>query len=145
MCLIVTKSINQEAPLLFKDKEEGLKKASKPLIAARAMKVYKRFDKIKGTRELESPYRNCLYKRGQKYEVAELGTRMRYDFSSRGYQIIIEAGMHAYTIPISSFENRVTIQCTIPKGAKYFLGIQNEIVSDKLIVGTKIYRGKTKD
>lgn len=56
------------------------------------------------------------------------------------YNYVIEVGFHAYTnidvaeYKVNLYKTRTLVECTIPKGAEYCLGANDEIVANRMIV-----------
>ncbi len=128
----------------------------KPQVAKEDMIVYKRLYRI-GKGEYQSPYVGYYYNRGQVYEsqIGKLKKRRHHPMTlmnhNRNQKVTIigtiDSGIHAYTSKVTAktrskdadiYEQEAIITCVIPKGAKYYLGKGNEIVTDKLYIGTKI-------
>lgn len=128
----------------------------KPQVAKEDMTVYKRLYRI-GKGEYQSLYIGYYYNRGQVYEseIGKLKKRRHYPITlmdySRNQKVTvigtIGPGIHAYTSKITAktrskdadiYGQESIITCVIPKGAKYYLGKGNEIVTNKLYIGTKI-------
>lgn len=83
----------------------------------------------------ESLHRKFKYTRRKTYQLQKsLRVKRLYD------DHVIEEGFHAYVITaikksvITSRPSKV-VRFTIPKGAKYFIGYGEEIVSDKIRAG----------
>lgn len=119
MCLYVERD--------FKTKKEAIAFSKKPLIAKEDITVYKILD-----RGFFSPYRDFKYKRGEEYKAT-----FSFFVTSISHDLEVHSGLHAYVSMEYAYGNRSDEQkiykMTIPKGAKYFVGIFNEIVSNRLI------------
>ena len=101
-------------------------------------KVLKEYNYI--VPEYTSPYRDHTYEMGKTY-------KSYLDNPRTGYRsrTLISKGIHSFRskaaanklikeLPstLTSWLNLVIVQCVIPKGSKYHLGYNLEIVSDKL-------------
>lgn len=108
-------------------KGEYYNKKPRPFVAKKPIKVYKVLD------GMYSPYRRFRWQRGYNYyEDQPLIVGVDYRL------FIIGKGLHAYQSrddAHGSFAYSSTsriVEMIIPKGAKYFLGDNGDIVSDKL-------------
>lgn len=116
MCLFVKDFDNSHNPVI--------------LTATRKKVVYKRFIGGRLDNVLESPYRGFPYERGSIYEA-------NFELVD-GYKI--EEGIHAYTCRKAAkrgtwgFHDEIVIKCIIPKGAKYIIGLRDEIVATQLYI-----------
>lgn len=125
MCLRVDKT--------FKIREEVREFFNKPLIAKKEIKVHKVlcFENNK----YYSPYRGMKYQKGFHYTNNKF-TKDIFFCIDRWY-LNINAGLHSFVFgkipPQYSSTSYKVVEMYIPKGAKYFLGTNNEIVSDNLI------------
>lgn len=145
MCLTVAKKEN--GPVAFyRSKSSANRKANNPLIAKKAIKVYKRFDLVGKSKQLESPFQGFRYVKGKLYSVKSFVFGFEDDWiHSRnntidGFNIYVNEGLHSYVAPKLAYTGTVAtvvIECTIPKGAKYFYGKNGDIVSNKLKIGKK--------
>ncbi len=131
MCLIVNKN--------FKTKTEA--KKYKHLIAKEDIKVYKILeacgnDRTKGY----APYYNFLYEKGFQYTEDKF--EIDYNLNSNNeYFITVEQGLHALATNKKKYIrmflecrlNGMCVEMIIPKGSKYYLGTNNDIVTDNLI------------
>jgi hypothetical protein len=96
---------------------------------------------------LSAPYQNYRYYLGQKYKSSiTVGEDNEYNAS-----IQVHRGIHAFVSSKrslrhfrSSLDSKyVLLPCTIPVGAKYLVGYDNEIVTDILILPDHfIYQGE---
>jgi hypothetical protein len=134
----------------FDTREEAIKRADNPHIAKEDIYVYKIFKaiprrarKIYGG-HLWSPYRQFLYELNGTYRTSLQPTAIRVVDSvvSRtwwsGYCLIINQGLHAFTTAKDADKRGlgIIVKCKIPSGSKYFIGLDNEIVSDTLVIGS---------
>lgn len=78
-----------------------------------------------------SPYQNYPYICGKK-------VKSRLNIKVKWGEIIVEEGLHAYRLKKDanyySFSNDQVFPAIIPKGSKYFIGQDKDIVSNQLIV-----------
>lgn len=138
MCLTVVKAPGEDATLCYKSRASAKRRSNKPLVATKAFKVYKMFVHF-GESQLKSPYQNFYYEKNKRY-TTKLGVEIDGD-SIWSYQINIHEGFHAFVKPIRmNGSTRILIECTVPKGAKYFYGDSGDIVSNKIIIGNKPYK-----
>lgn len=82
---------------------------------------------------LVSPCFGTFYIRGEKYS-----NDLLVDAYNR-----IEIGLHSY-VSLNAAEfcdftytNKVILKCIIPKGAHYYLGTEQDVVSNELIIGKR--------
>jgi len=80
-----------------------------------------------------SPYQNCRYFPNEIKKVHEIGEVSKLDVKNIWY---ILHGLHAYTKKKEADKfctfGRVIVKMLIPPGSKYYLGMDNEIVTTKL-------------
>ena len=122
-----------------REAREGLKKV-KPRIAKKDIIVYKRIYLQNNKKEGYSPYKNFVYNKGYQYHENKFTINVESYYGD--WNIVINEGLHAdisrstslYNIR-HAFDNRKTsiIQMIIPKGSEYFLGKNNDIVTNNLI------------
>lgn len=118
----------------------NIKGSREPLIAKKDILVYKRLERNYGV--YETPYQDTIVNIGSR------GTRMKAELDIRGYSVY--AGIHAYIDKKSVIRmaekildsNTVIIEAIIPKGAKYLIGTNNDIVATEMKLGKIIYRVK---
>lgn len=122
----------------FKNTIEAEKYFKNPLIAKEEIKVYKVLEQSEtAPYTYYSPYQKFTYKQGYQYTENEL----TYFYDPFSKILEIHQGLHAYTTLNSANytknsylgNNRVIIEMYIPKGSKYFLGRDNEIITNNLI------------
>jgi len=123
MCLKVDKK--------FKTRKEA--RNFKPLIAKKEIKVYKILDT-----ENTSPYFTFTYDKGYQYS----SNFSKYIEENYGWKIKINKGLHSFIDYKNAKERKYCflypesfkiITMYIPKGSKYYLGDDGDIVSDNLI------------
>lgn len=133
MCLI---TYNFEPTLNKKQAINKLKcTATKDIVVYKRLKRYKKWANKNGKGYIyESPYQRFKYNLGYEYNVQ----RFQIFESCIDNKLRIYQGLHSYTNYETARNrkniNEVIVKCIIPKGSKYFLGIHNDIVSDKLIL-----------
>lgn len=153
MCLIVN--------FLFPSKESAIKASETPLIAKEDMKVYKILYFKKGVnqhkpRVYQSPYQEYIYKPGTHY--FQIGKKFDFNIDitcDRFYELKINDGFHSfiYLYKAIKLSHRIILskwhpmdvgifEFIIPKGSEYFLGDDNDIVSDNLIFPYKVKKYK---
>jgi len=131
MCLVVKKK--------FKDLKDA--KAYKPLIATKDIKVYKILDLLTDVGG-KAPYRGFRYQKGFQYTESKL--ELCYDLFNSKYEINVDQGLHAYVkrdcpeirnYLSSYYSNNESgvVEMIIPKGSIYYLGTNNDIVTNNLI------------
>jgi hypothetical protein len=90
---------------------------------------------------LLSPHRCMEYKRGDRYSVPGFTFRVHRDWMNR-WVVEINRGLHAYQSEHQARKNygddvkqgsHSIFEMYIPKGAKYFLGVDGDIVSTELV------------
>lgn len=137
MCLTVKTDIKSK---------RGLNKLE-PQIATQSMYVWKRFTRPrhKDYTTLRSPHRDAIYDLNSK-NIVEQGLEIypcqSWVSDKWGYKGYVHQGIHAYTNEKMARDRaknsrQKVIKCRIPRGAKYFIGLGDEIVSDKLILPDK--------
>lgn len=138
MCLYV----KQE----FKTRKEAREYRNQPQIADKNIRVYK---VLQVARSMDdkfldylAPHRGMIYKRGKQYSVTGFTFNVDHAYTIGKWRIVISRGLHAY---VSEYAARKTwsveiyskthaaCEMYIPKGAKYYLGKDGEIVSTELI------------
>ena len=120
----------------YKTKKEALQASKKPLIAEKDITVYKRLNLNDN-----SPYQFFKYEKGYEYiehSFLKDETKVFYIWQVKEYYFIKNKGFHAYRSKnkAEAFRNTYTqkiVKMVIPKGAKYFLGVDSEIVSNRII------------
>lgn len=124
MCLIVNKT--------WKSLKTA-KKSSIP-VAKEDIKVYKLLQK----RTNLSPYQMAKYEKGKLHE-SPIIRYIRVSLFPHGCYYKVEQGLHAYrTIEKAksrfSYQERYckVVEMIIPKGSKYYIGTNDDIVSNKL-------------
>lgn len=129
MCLTLSKK--------FRSKKAAELAFSNPLIATEDIVVFKKLSKRKRKAGIvfSAPYQNFLYEKGTHYYQEGYDFTSRITKSGRSYELQIYEGLHAKTTAAATrFTNgNITIEMIVPKGSKYFLGINNDIVSNNLI------------
>lgn len=126
-------------------------KKTKKYTASENIEVFKRF--LKPSKEdaktLITPYMNKrLYK--NRLLKTKIGRIMPSTF--KGKKGFIEQGFHSYSIlstaidksksRLLSIDYEVIYCCIIPKGAEYYIGEHDEIVSNKIIIINQILTNK---
>lgn len=112
-----------------------------PLVAKRARRVFKLLEYIGGKSRLwASAFRGHKYAFGRE-ESAELFVVPRWDWIANK---TVKDGLHAYTGRAAAYRHaknwssggprHAAFIAIIPKGAKYYIGTDGDIVSNKLIV-----------
>ena len=122
-------------------------KQIKPKVAEKDIVVYKVLDHNMG-----SPYYGLLYPLNEK----RTSILKRYDWKweEKGYKIYdVEEGLHAFTKRLAAYVKQYYLnqpdrnnlatysvyKAIIPKGSKYYIGLDNDIASDALIVKRKLW------
>lgn len=123
----------------------------KPLIATKDIKVYKVLEygtkaktKAKTNKDrLYSPYRGFYYDKGTQYTESKLNRRYHTTCWSNQCTLHIEKGLHAYVtkdcrqikdhLSTYAYAKPVVVVMVIPKGSQYYLGDNNDIVTNNLI------------
>ena len=118
-------------------------KQIKPKVAEKDLVVYKVLDYNMG-----SPYYGLLYPLNRKV-TSEL---LCYDhvWNPRNQLFNVEEGLHAFTNRLAAHSHAQCLEYSnghiqfvykaiIPKGSKYYIGIDNDIASDALIVKRKLW------
>lgn len=86
----------------------------------------------------QSIFRSFLYKPNTAVHIEKMG-RTEYE---NGTRFAINEGFHAYRSMRSAMqggvESDVIVKMTIPAGARYYIGMYDEIVSDTLVTGDMI-------
>ena len=119
-----------------------------PKVAEKDIVVYKVLDQRMG-----SPYYGLLYPLNEK----RTSILKNYDWKweEAGHKVYdVEEGLHAYTKRMAAYVKRHYLnrcdsekdfttysvyKAIIPKGAKYYIGLDNDIASDALIVKRKLW------
>lgn len=134
MCLRVNKE--------FKNKKEALEYFEKPLITKTDIKVYKLLERLTYEKSKiiggVSPFAYYRYERGFQYTESDFSRKINGLF-----ELEIEQGLHAYVDKNTALKEKKDskiwdwhfhiIEMWIPRGAKYFIGTHNDIVTNKLI------------
>jgi len=104
--------------------------------ANRSITCYKRFVTRRRTGELVSPYQATVYSLGETKEVPFFTDEVERKIKKRTDVKAINAGLHAYTTlkRATNIEFYTIARCLIPKGTKYALGSNGDIVALKLTV-----------
>jgi len=138
MCLTVDKK--------FASEKEAKRFSKRPMRAESDMTVYKRLipdgDKDK---MYWSPYVGAGYVQNKKYK-SKMAVTVHLDWDlDLKWMVQVNEGIHSYTSRMIAIINtrcwkygEKVFACTIPKGAKYFIGENCEIVSNRLIIGEAI-------
>ena len=107
-----------------------------PHVADKAMTVWK---VIKFTNL--SMWQSFVYEPNHRYETVELTVINKSNYVRSAY-LIINEGYHAFTNLRAAHDEIVTfgsgykvVKFTIPKGATYFIGDDDDIVSNRIISG----------
>ncbi len=102
--------------------------------------VYKLLLKKKarnGTFKYISPFKEFQYKKGEHYyQTDDWCTATVVSVGSMGFYLEINEGLHSYLNPFFAstwYNNSVLVKMVIPKGSRYFMGQNGDIVSDNLI------------
>lgn len=98
----------------------------RPTIATKPIIVYKFI--LEQNNFLYSLPRYYCYGRYQPLLSIEEPRLAKYAINS------VSIGIHSYVRRIISYPSSSLYYCIIPIGAKYYVGIHNDIVSDKLII-----------
>ncbi len=132
MCLKIDKQ--------FLSKKEALEYFNEPLIAKKEFEVYKILE-IYENKYLSIHY-GFEYKQGTQYSESKfIKTIKPYPYANK-YYIEISKGLHSYTeekinqlkkTALYNYANLEIVKMWIPKGAKYFIGENGDIVSNELI------------
>lgn len=134
--------------LYVKTKSQSLKKAIElnKRIAKTDIIVYKRFrgpnkwsNQYGSGISLKSPYRRYNYEVGfHYYNEGDLKQRFGFTINFAGNEMSIHRGLHAYTTPKVAKQylgaKDSIFECIVPKGSTYYLGRDNEICTDNLII-----------
>ena len=124
-------------------------KRKTPLVAKRDIKVYKMFYDYGGD-NLQTPFLFREMKVGKRYKDTQTIHKQTYN----GYKVIQGGMFHAfkyasdaeYSAKYLSGKNVllkvVVVECIIPKGAKYYNGIDADIASKELIVSKKLSKAE---
>jgi len=142
MCLSKKKPIRNKT---YSEKEilNMFKTVKKKKTVYKVFEINKREDFI----SIKSPYQGSRYYLNQKYKSDITIDR---DHELCGH-IHIQRGIHAFVSPKRSLRRfrhvldntYILLPCTIPAGAKYLIGDDNEIVTDTLILPESfIYKGE---
>lgn len=119
-----------------------LKGNKTPKIVKENITIWKRFEKYNSV-ILLSPYRQMKYRRNTLYttNLGYINSYRKPKLSTKNEEIIgtINIGFHAYinkkNALLEKYDDETLVQCTIPKVAKYHLGDNGEIISDKIYIG----------
>lgn len=118
----------------FKTRKEA--REFKPLIAKEDIKVYKNL-----RHNGYSPYQTFKYEKGFHYSVEKFGKTVDWSYDHPSYPSVknwylqIDKGLHSYTSLAKAKESFdcKTVVMYVPKGAKYYINDNREIVSNNLI------------
>ena len=147
MCLFIQRPATNAGALRYSEAHMLLKKKKKyrdavmglSKVARKNITVFKVLSDC-----MVSPYRCKRFEYGVTY-------KSRFGFKAGPRNIHVESGLHSFsastrarwTISRSGYYYKPRIdrvfEAVIPKGATYFVGIDEEIVSDRLIIKKKIY------
>lgn len=114
----------------FETREMARKAAKSPKIAKKDIIVYKKLDRCDGKIGY-SPFYGHKYEKGMHYYQdgkRPFSISIENDYGM--WIIYINRGLHAYTKKVLGGTIKKMV---VPKGAKYFLGSNNDIVADQLI------------
>lgn len=130
MCLTVDKK--------FKTRKEAREFHNKPLKAEKDIKVYKILNKFTN----KSKFQQMEYKKGYIYQeltpfIEDVFTDIFFQYGIRYYALAINTGLHSYKTKekakmVKGKYDKIVIMY-IPKDSLYFIGKDNEIVSNKLV------------
>ena len=130
MCLTVNK--------VFDTRKDALKYYRTPNVARRNITVWKSLisvvsDKSGRVIEAKSPHKCFLYERGFcYYQSGHKFTQKTQMIGTGMWELRIFRGLHAYRRRNHPADNTL-MKMIIPKGARYFIGVGNDIVADQLI------------
>lgn len=118
------------------DLKEGQRKRAS--IAEKDIKVFKML--VRDGRKLVSPYQFTEYKLNKLYESKLVKEVREHEYG--GYSV--NRGLHAFVnleyakFKIQGNNSRAIYNAIIPKGSMYYLGNNNDIVSNQLKVTRKV-------
>ena len=104
-----------------------------PKTATEDMIVYKTVDYSSSDTIFISLYQRFVYLPGKLYCTPLSYVVREYLMIPNYAKKEISKGFHSYLRPLHAMGFRKIIRCTIPIGAKYYKGIDNDIVSDQII------------
>ncbi len=138
MCLQISK--------VFSSKKKCLDYFKNPTIAKQEILVYKLlefpdYSKSGALKSAISPYQCFRYERGFQYTESEFSELITHE--NNKHHLYVYQGLHAYADKNAAIKMQGTllrldnhlilVEMRIPRGAKYFLGTNDEIVTNKLI------------
>lgn len=118
----------------FEKVEDAIKYGkSKYTIAKDNITVYKKLWKL--GKDYVSPHRCFPYEKGTHYYQDGNWCTFNTMYTTCGIQLEINEGLHAYLNPIfvTLGNDMVVVKMIVPKGSKYFIGIDGDIVANNLI------------
>lgn len=129
MCLDLTK--------IFRSKKKALANPPRAKVATKAMTVYK-FMYRNNRLSVLSPYQRFVYLIGKLYEVRNF-TYDIYNWGLANWRHEVHQGFHAYlkganAVACKEWNTHVIVECTIPKGSRYHLGDDGDIVTNAMII-----------
>lgn len=139
MCLYVKQEFKTRKEA--RDHRNHFKIADKNIRVYKALEVYRNWVDDKFC-DYISPHRGVIYKRGHKHSVPNFTFCVGRAFTIGKWGIEINRGLHAYVSEYAARQNwsdelkvksHQICEMYIPKGAKYFLGTDGEIVSTELV------------
>lgn len=127
-------------------------KWKKPRIATKDKIVYKLLDDDTNSKKANAPFNSFIYDLGKVYKTKILETNNWSAFdhmaeftlrsTNRKELISIGEGFHSAKtkkrLKDGLFSDRNIYRCIIPKGSKYYVGLTDLIVSDKIKIVKKI-------
>jgi hypothetical protein len=148
MCLEISTKYhgNPKKPLIAEEDIEVVKYLKKPCIVAYSSVDFATGKSIKKWREevLCTPFMNEPIEFDENGEcILKSGTIIPV-FESCINAYIVEVGIHAYRKEMDSLSLQFTPPCTpfrayIPKGTKYYIGENDDIVAEKMVIKNEIY------
>lgn len=121
------------------------RRAKTPIVTKQPLLVWK-FVKVTETGKLLAPYQSHFEWKPGKLHTAKLGVQNEYYHGDGHY---VEEGLHACITQDKARRMRWThgnyrvVPCVIPEGSKVFLGLDDEIVSNQMIVYASLSEFKT--
>ena len=128
MCLTLNKK--------FKTEKAALEASKNPLIAKKDMTVYKAVRPV-NENKFQAIYQTFTFEKGYHYyqtgkEFSFIVSLVTYSPDSL-YNLRVYRGLHSYIRKYQAQSKGHTERVIIPKGAKYFIGKNGDIVSNQLI------------
>ena len=115
-----------------------IKDYSKPFVAEKDIIVYKALDhrdSSTGKKTLRTPYQYCPISFTDGKCVMDGDLECTYDKNvSIGFHTFTSEGLISLVCEMFTATKMTKHWAIIPKGSKYFIGIEDEIVSNKLII-----------